>query len=221
MADGSSEWLCLGESADGRRWGWLELRGGAEPSTERSLAVDRLAALPPTMPIEIARRTMAFWRAWRLAGRAGVELGSRVLVLGSGQLAFDVLRICGLCGCQWRAVSPADPRAEAELAIPERESLAGATDRGLLPAAPDVVVITDSADRLIGAATRLCRTNGTIVVAGLDVPPFDFGFYPDVHRRGLRLLFAGPDVGRAGSGGEPFEFERLSGALIRAGVVKA
>jgi hypothetical protein len=113
------------------------------------------------------------------------------LVAGAGWLARSVLALCAIRGCAWRAVAPAsDETLGAEHLIPSALPFPEALRRGVLPARPDAVILTEASPDRYAQSTEVCRTGGTLVVCGHGWPAFDFGFYPDVHKRGLQVLHA-------------------------------
>lgn len=155
----------VGFAGGGERFGWL---GVLTSPPAPGAAVD----LPPAelLPVEVGMataevlRVLRFWPAWRLVGRAGPELGTRLLVLGHGPLA--------------EAVRVLAERRGAVVTCTTDSSRAG-------PSTWDSVILTDSREELLSASLRACRTLGALVVGAGFASEIDLDLYADVHRRGL------------------------------------
>ena len=129
------------------------------PAAEFDAEPDSLLSLPDAWPVKDMLPTLAAWPAWRLAAAAGVELGSHVVVKGVGALAQSV-----------------------RIMLTER----GGVFEG--SGAPDTMVVLENAGIAFGACLLACRTRGTVLLADPAAARFDLNFYPDAHRRGLRII---------------------------------
>ena len=178
----------IGEDADGSRWGWIAPH---DPKGDVAVPPSRLIRIPPALSIEQAQTALANWPAWTLAILGAVGLGTRVLVSGGDWLARRVLEIAPLRGCAWTASHAAtNERLTSDYRLPLDVSLSLALSRRQLPDRPDVMILTRGRSAEIAEALTVCRSGGRVVIAGDDWHPVDLSFYPDVHRRGLRLVFA-------------------------------
>jgi D-arabinose 1-dehydrogenase-like Zn-dependent alcohol dehydrogenase len=122
--------------------------------------------------------------AARLAQAARLEIGARVLVLGAsseGDSARALLRECRRWGTLRRVVQSEDATFENEAETVYSTSQA--------PGAPfDVVFVVGNAAQNLPAALPLCRNGGTVVWCGAANETTNMDFYPDAHKRGLRVV---------------------------------
>lgn len=200
---------CLGEDDAGRRWGWFESDASRTEPT----------AIPSALNDADALCALVHLPGWRLSRLARLELGGRVVVAGDGWLARTTLTVCSLRGCAWRASAhDRDEPLPADYLIPRALSLLEALRRGVLPANPDAVILTSALPERLLQATQVCRARGTIVVSGTGWSAVDLGFYPEIHKRGLRVVLV--DTWGAKIRGESDESSMLglSQALVTAGV---
>jgi threonine dehydrogenase-like Zn-dependent dehydrogenase len=153
-----------------------------------------------------------YWPAWRAVAAACLEIGSRLLVIGDDGVARDVLVLSRLKGCLWHAcLTGAGTTLPAEYIVDTESGL------DVLPGRPDAVIVTAAAGDPVAVATRACADRGTVVVAGVAPAQIDLSLYPDVHRRGLRLVAVGPSSGGDADGGA---FARLV-RLVELGLIAA
>jgi hypothetical protein len=146
--------------------------------------VDRLLAL------------LAFWPAWRVTDWARLEIGSGVVIVGSGEFAKRVADLCKCRGAVWRAIwGTAELREDGEFWFPRSGGQQPRDILRALPRQPDSVLVLGGSVHELTATLAICRDLGTVVVAAPLGAALDLNLYPDVHRRGLTI--------RAGS---PFEY---------------
>lgn len=193
---------CIGEDADGKRWAWFAPgESSLAPGSELEVLPDRRLACPADVADEQAFAVLREWPAWRLTRLAGLELGSGLLVAGDDWLARRVLGMGRVWGCLWRAVHGASElRNAADHWIDPHTQDAEGLLRSL-PARPDAaIVLSGEVDRLV-VALAACRDRARVVLALPDAVRVDLDFYPDAHRRGLRLVACRP-FGGEGTGKE-------------------
>jgi hypothetical protein len=180
-AGGPVAWL--GEAADGLRCCGLtsDVREG-----EATLSAAETLTPPAGAGSKEILEILAQWPAYRLVELAGVELGSGVLVLGEGWLADDILRHCGVRGCLWRAAPEPRRAGLVEHTLPSDGNLA----RARLPRPPDAVFVLGNTTSGTALALSVVRDRGVVVLANDAEAPIDLDLYPDVHRRGLRVVMA-------------------------------
>lgn len=120
--------------------------------------------------------------AWRLTRLAALEPGGVVLVAGDGWLAQDVLRMSRLRGCLWRGQWGGQRSADADWWASDGQPLAS-------PRPPDAAILLRITRRTLDTVVEAVQDRGIVVVAAVADEAVDHGFYPHVHRRGLRLEF--------------------------------
>jgi hypothetical protein len=159
------------------------------PASQAELEIDDSFSLPSGVSTEDALRALASLPSWQLLSRANLEPGSSLLVTGDWP-AVRVLECSKLLGCTWRASWGVKEGAAEEIRILAAEQPLTAVRSRKLPTRPDVVILTSVDALLLTGACSVCRDRGTIVIrTRREEPPFDFGLYPEVHRRGLALAF--------------------------------
>jgi hypothetical protein len=185
---------CIGEDSKGAPWLSMVPAGRqASPGEEVEVSGERLLHYPTGLPQEQVLRILRHWVPWYLTQRAGLELGSGVLVVGSGWLTEQVLRTCRLWGCLWRAVwGPPECQHWAEHWIPIDSSLDSAVAARVLPSGPDAAIVLEAGADQLRATMSVCRDRGTVVAAPPIEGHFEMNLYPDVHRRSLRLIAVSP-----------------------------
>ncbi len=114
----------------------------------------------------------------RIAIAAGIEPGSKVLVLGAGALGLGVVHFARRHGAgQIVAVARTDAKADAahrmgaDRLVASPQSMPLDELKGLFGSLPDVVVETAGAPGLVDDAIMYARPRGTVVVAGLCLSP--------------------------------------------------
>lgn len=187
--------LFVGENSAGRRVVGHAGRSDAGADLTRAHV---LFDLPETLPPTAARRALEYWRASRIVEAAGVGVGASVLVLGEGAVSQQVVEVC-----RWVGALRVD--------VGDTARPGGASARA------DSVICLGAPPESLQATFQACRDRGTVVFAAPSAPPADIGFYPDVHKRGLRIRC----LALAGSLGAlcPTRegFVRLAGLLERGG----
>ena len=162
----------IGAAADGTLAGWVGSLDVLPPQgSALEFGEDELLPLAPGCTEKEALHLVAAWPSWRVTEAASIEVGSRILVIGTGSLGAKVAELS-----RWRG------------------ALTGLSEvpRGEPRAPWDVVVFADGPVGLLADATRACRTRGTVVLAGTYGAALDLNLYPDVHRRGLRIVCLAP-----------------------------
>ena len=136
--------------------------------------------LPPTLDEQQAQKLLKYLAAWKLTEVANLEIGSRVLVIGSGWPARSVLRLCALRGCLQRTIcGPEELADEAEWQMDSLKPL---------PQSPDAIFILENAAQHLPQVLPLCAAKGTVVMCDKNAAPVDLDFYADAHKRGLRVM---------------------------------
>jgi NADPH:quinone reductase-like Zn-dependent oxidoreductase len=184
---------CLGESRVGR-FAWLATQeSGVASGDMAEVGEQLLLAVPEALDGRAALTALEYLPAWPITQAAHLELGSRVLVFGGGGLARLVLATCSLYGCLWRACcGPPDMATSAEYHCAE-PPVSAERIGALLPAFPDAVILLNRAVTHLATAVAVCRSLGTVVLAGTgNVEPFHLNLYPDIHRRGLQITALPP-----------------------------
>ena len=176
-------------AADGSRRAWYEWTGTQLPASHSELEVEDSLSLPSDVSTADALRALEALPSWQLLSRAHLEPGSSLLVAG-GWPARRVLESSKLLACAWRSSWGVNEGSAEEIRIPAAEQPLTAVRSKKLPARPDAVILTSVDLQLLTGACSVCRDRGTIVIrTRRKEPPLDFGFYPEVHRRGLELAF--------------------------------
>ena len=203
MVSAESAFLgCVGDDAHQTSWAWLE----PEPCLARiddhvEVPSERLLPCPADVPADRLLAVLAYWPAWRVTEWARLEIGSGVLIVGSGELAKRVVDLCRCRGALWRGVwGPPDARDSGEFWFPLSCGQQPNEILRALPAQPDSALVLGGGAHEFTVTLALCRDLGTVVVAAPLAAMLDMNLYPDVHRRGLTI--------RAGS---PFEYGPADG----------
>lgn len=135
-----------------------ELAGGLSLEDDRS--PEDLLSFPAGWDASRALEILGWLPAWRLLQAARPELGSRLRLMGEGWLLGRLQTLLRRLGC-----FEARDRDEAE-----------------------AVIVWGGLTRQWDRALRACRDRGTVVWSQPDAHALDVNFYPNVHRRGLRVF---------------------------------
>jgi hypothetical protein len=188
---------CLGEDVHQTSWAWLAPEACLTRKDDRvEVPSERLLPCPADAPVDRLLALLAYWPAWRVTEWARLEIGSGVLIVGSGGLARQAADLCRCRGALWRGVwGTSEVRDDGEFWFPISRGWQPSEMCRALPRQPDSVLVLGGGAHEFTVTLAICRDLGTVVMA---VPPgaaIDLNFYSDVHRRGLTI--------RAGS---PFEY---------------
>lgn len=135
-----------------------ELSGGL--SIEDDRLPEDLLTFPAGWGASRVLEILGWLPAWRLVQAARPEFGSRVRLMGEGWLFGRLQAVVKGLGC-----------FEAR----ERE-------------AAEAVIVWGGLTKQWARALRACRDKGTVVWSDADTHALDVNLYPDVHRRGLRVV---------------------------------
>jgi D-arabinose 1-dehydrogenase-like Zn-dependent alcohol dehydrogenase len=161
VAAGAPVTACVGQRTDGRRWAWYQKGSASGFGQEREVTELEAVPLPDGLSDEEAIQALRVWPAWRVVAVARLELGSRVLLRGSGWLLRPIVEVCSVIGCLSNAVSSKPP---------------------------DSVIVLNPDGEALATALASCRDRGVVVAVHVDRSPADLNVYPDLHRRGIRLV---------------------------------
>jgi NADPH:quinone reductase-like Zn-dependent oxidoreductase len=189
--------VCVGVDAYQISWAWLAPETRLVRTDDRvEVPGERLLRCPADVPVDRVLALLAYWPAWRVTEWARLEIGSGVLIVGSGGLARQAADLCRCRGVLWRgAWGTSEARDHGEFWFPLSRAQQPSEMCRALPRQPDSVLVLGGGAHELTVALAICRDLGTVVVAVSPGAALDLNFYPDVHRRGLTI--------RAGS---PFEY---------------
>jgi NADPH:quinone reductase-like Zn-dependent oxidoreductase len=149
---------------------------------------EQLLPCPPEVPGERLVALVTYWPAWRVTEWAGLEIGSRVLIIGDHGVANHVAQLCRWRGALWRGVlGGTQARTDVEYRLALRDGTTADEVLRALPARPDVAILLAGGMRDLRVATEVCRDGAMVVLAAQSTGKVDLNFYPDVHRRGIHI----------------------------------
>jgi NADPH:quinone reductase-like Zn-dependent oxidoreductase len=185
---------CVGEDAHQISWVWLAPESSRARTNDRvEVPNERLLPCPADVPVDRLLTLFGYWLAWRVTGWGRLEIGSGVLIVGSGGLAKQVADLCRCRGALWRGVwGTSEARDYGEFWFPLSGGQEPREILRALPGRPDSVLVLGGGAHEFAATLALCRDLGTVVVAGPPAAAFDLNLYPDVHRRGLTIHAGSP-----------------------------
>lgn len=135
----------------------------------------RLHRLPEGVDLQDAALAEPASVAAHAVGRSGIRLGDLVVVIGAGTIGLVVAELARIAGAsRVVAVDPADQRRELACDLGSDAAFATGEDvprwleqhgHGL---GADIVFDCVGADGALGAATRLARRGGTVVLVGVS-----------------------------------------------------
>jgi len=184
----------VGEDAHQISWAWLAPESPLARTDDRvEVPGAELLPCPADVPRDRLLTLLAYWPAWRVTAWARLEIGSGVLIVGSGTLAKQVAEFCRCRGALWRGVWGASGTRDGEdLWFPLSGGQQPSEILRALPARPDSVLVLGGGAHEFIAALTICRDLGTVVVATPLATALDLNLYPDVHRRGLTIHAGSP-----------------------------
>lgn len=177
---------------------------------------------PREEPQEQMATVLAYWPAWRVTDWAQVEIGSRILIVGSGELAERVARLCRCRGALWTAVwGSGHPRIGVEYLIPLQSGQGARQVLSALPARPDSVAVLDCSIDVLSASLELCRDGGTVIIIGMPALEINLNLYPDAHRRELTVRVRSLSECGSADSEDWFHVTRRINTLFRLGLLAA
>jgi hypothetical protein len=174
---------------------WVSLEAAGSPrsvGTRLERPVGQLLPCPSGVDPALLPRILESWPAWDLVRQLDLELGAGVLIIGDEVHSEHASFFCACHGCLW-CVCWGDVRAHGNAVVVRKDSSLDEV-RERLPSAPDAILVLLDGIRGLGAALELCRDRGTVAFAASEDSVADVNLYPDVHRRGLRVVFTPRDA---------------------------
>jgi NADPH:quinone reductase-like Zn-dependent oxidoreductase len=184
---------CVGQDAHETSWGWLmPLSREAGTADGVEIPGTRLLPCPVDVPVDRLLALLAYWPAWRVTEWARLEIGSGVVIVGSGELVKRVADLCRCRGALWRAVWGMAETEDREFWFPLSGGQQPRDMLRALPRQPDSVLVLGGSAQELAAVLVMCRDLGTVVVAAPPSAALELNLYPDVHRRELTIRTGSP-----------------------------